>query len=109
MAAGTQYGRPPLRDLVQEELKLTRSQWEERPAGPSKPHDNGLEGQYLEIDCLVGPYTQPSTAIVHCIINFVLIRYSNKLIFIKEIIAHGIVRLTEIALHSETVVWCSVG
>ena len=53
MAANTQQGRPPLGDLLLEELKLARSQWEERVvSGPARPRD-GLENQYLEIDCLV--------------------------------------------------------
>jgi hypothetical protein len=53
MAANTQQGRPALGDLLLEELKLARSQWEERVVGgPAKPRA-GLENQYLEIDCLV--------------------------------------------------------
>lgn len=41
-----------LGELILEELKLIRSQWEERPV-QRHPRD-GLEDQYLEIDCLVG-------------------------------------------------------
>ena len=53
MAANTPQSRPAFGDLLLEELKLARSQWEERTVGgPANPRD-GLENQYLEIDCLV--------------------------------------------------------